>query len=74
MWDAERADLAFQKLCEKTTGSKIQNITVGPERRQNSLPRFGVRQGRNWPPAMAYEGRPVDEVKHVSILFTPVSG
>ena len=29
MWDAVRADLAFQKLCEKTTTSKIKNITVG---------------------------------------------
>jgi hypothetical protein len=39
MWDTVRADLAFQKLCEKTTAFKIENITVGPERRQNSLPK-----------------------------------
>jgi len=33
-WDAVRADLAFQKLCEKTTAPKIENVTVGAQRRQ----------------------------------------
>jgi hypothetical protein len=42
MWDAMHANLAFQKLCKKTTAPKMENITVGPQTSSKFFAKVGM--------------------------------